>query len=194
MTTWGVDIDGVLRNWTGSFNKIYAEQFPHHRDLIKNIDKWDWFRDYDFDDSSANEFLKKNLHRMITEAEIYPGAKEHFEKYYQVIKDLNCNLYIITKQSSETEREATKEWLKKYNITGDKLVIVNDFVHKWKYCDILIDDEIRVLENKPEGKVSIKVNFPYNKKIKTDFSIDKFTDLTVDIILDATEKIGELKL
>ena len=191
---WGVDIDEVLRVWTESYNRVYTREFPHHKDLVRPIDKWDWFHDYKYDDLGLESFFSKYGLEITYTAKPYLGVAKHFEWFKKVIEDLNCEVLLLSKQVSEGEKEGTKEWLKKENINSDNLVLVNSFLDKWNYADIIIDDSPEVLNSKPSGKVSIKVLTSYNKDIPSDFTINKFTDIDTNLIFEAIELLEELEL
>ena len=68
----------------------------------------------------------------------------------------------------------------------------------WDRCDILITANPRLIENKPEGKVSIKIEAPYNKDVYGDYNFKSFMDLMNDntnliqtIIQDLDKEGGE---
>lgn len=187
---FGVDIDGVLRDWVGNFNVVYIKHFPHHKDLVRPIDRYDWFEDYDFDDLGIDGFFKNYGHEIVGTADALPGAPSAFRLFKEIVHELGHEVYIVTRQSSKQAREETKKWLKIFDIEGDKLVIVNNFAHKWNYVDIMIDDEPQVLNSKPEGKVSIKVYCSYNINVKADFSIKMFKDINLSIIKKSIEIIN----
>lgn len=47
----------------------------------------------------------------------------------------------------------------------------------WDEADIVITADPRLLASKPEGKIAIKINAPYNKDAEADYSFDKFSEL-----------------
>ena len=51
---------------------------------------------------------------------------------------------------------------------------------KWNGLDVLITANPKALENKPAGKISVKVNASYNKDVKADFEIDSLIDFMKD--------------
>lgn len=47
---------------------------------------------------------------------------------------------------------------------------------EWGDSDVLITANPIALENKPHGKISVKVKAPYNKNASADFEIDSILD------------------
>lgn len=50
----------------------------------------------------------------------------------------------------------------------------------WERCDVLITADPKLLDEKPEGKVAIKIDAPYNKDSKCDFSYESLVKLMED--------------
>jgi len=45
----------------------------------------------------------------------------------------------------------------------------------WDKCDVLITAEPKLLDSKPEGKKTIRIEMPYNKNSKYDYSYEKLS-------------------
>ena len=50
----------------------------------------------------------------------------------------------------------------------------------WDRCDVLITADPRLLSCKPEGKVSVKIEAPYNEDNEADFTYESLTKLIED--------------
>ena len=50
----------------------------------------------------------------------------------------------------------------------------------WDKCDVLITAEPKLLENKPEGKIAIKIEMPYNKECQSDYTYSKLSEFLDD--------------
>lgn len=46
----------------------------------------------------------------------------------------------------------------------------------WNKCDVLVTADPKLIEEKPEGKICVKINMPYNKDLKADYSFDSLSD------------------
>ena len=50
----------------------------------------------------------------------------------------------------------------------------------WDRCDVLVTASPELLKNKPEGKIAVKINTPYNKDIPATFTYDSLQALLDD--------------
>ena len=46
----------------------------------------------------------------------------------------------------------------------------------WNKCDVLVTADPKLIEEKPEGKICVKINMPYNKDLEADYSFDSLSD------------------
>ena len=46
----------------------------------------------------------------------------------------------------------------------------------WDKCDVLVTADPKLIEEKPEGKICVKINMPYNKDLEADYSFDSLSD------------------
>jgi hypothetical protein len=75
---------------------------------------------------------------------------------------------------------ATFFFLSKTGCRIKKLRFVNEPEEKWDGVDVLITANPIALENKPQGKISIKINTSYNKNVNADYSFDTLIHLLRD--------------
>jgi hypothetical protein len=61
--------------------------------------------------------------------------------------------------------------------------VVSDNLEKWNYCDVLVDVIPEVFQNKPEGKISIKIDTLYNQWDETDYTIKSLKELNNEVLL-----------
>jgi hypothetical protein len=180
--TWGVDIDGVLRDWATSFNNEYVKQFPEFKDCITPMTSWDWFDKYHWKDVPSREWLRENNSKILENAAMYFGVKEIFDLLGYCAYRYDYKLKIITRQPCERDFNITKEWLLKKELFADEVINVQDFSGKWEHADVMIEDAPQVLDVKPERCISIKVNYVYNQESLSDFSINSFSEMNEDFI------------
>lgn len=186
MITIGIDIDGVLRQYGESVNRVYAEVFPHHKDLIiDNKSMWDFFGLYDFDSMGQTKFFKKYDEKIFLEADTYLGTKEHLDWLVDQSHKLRMLPMVITRQITRENEVNALIWLKLNKLYHEHFICVNHFKEKWDYADIMIDDSADLLETKPKGKVSIKVNYGYNNGVASDFNVNAFTEIDLHMLQEA---------
>lgn len=68
-----------------------------------------------------------------------------------------------------------------------KVFFPKDYAEIWDECDVVITADVKLLENKPEGKKSVKIKTDYNKDCKADLEYDSMLSLINDN--DSIEKI-----
>ena len=61
-------------------------------------------------------------------------------------------------------------FLSKLGTKVREVYLPNDSLTIWDKCDVLITANPKLLESKPEGKVSIKIKADYNKECEADYT------------------------
>lgn len=157
-------------------------------------------KDYQLDEngeSLADSFLFKKEERKYT-------AKEQFEKFMyedyvfeifgaapQMYRGLDLHLnqfkkefgkYKINIVSKENEFTIppTLFFLSKSMVRFKNYIFYDNYDDYWNDCDILITTNPYLIENKPENKIVIKMNRPYNKNIKCDYEFIQLYDMIND--------------
>ena len=167
----GIDIDNVLSN----FNDILLNDYLEHDKTLNNngiIHKDEYIRKmFDWKPEYEQEYYKNNIERLAT---LFTPIEDS-SKYINKLKNNGNEIYIISGRDNgeySDPHNMTINWLKKYNIPYDKLVLTNAYKHQEKadICnefgiDIMIDDSINVCEKCSENNIeSILFETPYNKK------------------------------
>ena len=167
----GIDIDNVLSN----FNEVLLNDYLEHDKSINNsgiIHKEEYIRKmFDWDISYEQEYYKKNIERL---ASLFKPIKDS-SKYVNKLKEDGHEIYIISGRDNGEYSDPvnmTIDWLKKYNISYDKIVLTNAYKHQEKadICielgiDIMIDDSINVCTKCSDNNIEcILFETPYNKK------------------------------
>lgn len=168
----GVDLDGVCRNFIDAMSKAFASAYPEHAHKIKPqttyaFDNWP-FKELGVD---PWDFMKQHPQEIFALAIPIPGAIEAVGEIVRKLAPLGHRIVICSHQSPDISRYSWL-WLYLNQVPVSNVVFVEDSRDKWKYVDIMIDDSPHVLDAKPEGKISFKVNHIYNKDTKSDWSID----------------------
>jgi hypothetical protein len=157
----GVDVDGVQNDFVNGYFDVYAKNFPDKK-FDRNVDDWFFYEKVDLDGKDPLEYFLKTRAEGFEYSNPYDGAPEAMKRIYKWCKDNNIVLKIITNQPTQQAKENVIEWLKRYNIPYDDLIFAKER-YKFDNCDILIDDSHLVINEKPNNKVSIKVNRGWNK-------------------------------
>ena len=186
----GVDIDNVLSN----FNEVLLTDYINHDKELRNngiINKDVYIRKmFDWTEDEENQYYKENIERL---ASLLQPIKD-CSKYIKVLREKGYSIYIISGRNNGEYSDPYKmtiEWLEKYNIEYDKLILTNAYnsEEKAKVCrenniSIMIDDSTRILtEVDKYGIKALLMDTPYN--------IEKGNNLTrvqnwkkINVILD----------
>lgn len=165
----GVDIDNVLSN----FNEVLLTDYINHDKELRNngiINKDVYIRKmFDWTEDEENQYYKENIERL---ASLLQPIKD-CSKYIKVLREKVYSIYIISGRNNGEYSDPYKmtiEWLEKYNIEYDKLILTNAYnsEEKAKVCrenniSIMIDDSTRILtEVDKYGIKALLMDTPYN--------------------------------
>lgn len=166
----GIDIDNVLSN----FNEVLLKDYINHDKELRNngiINNNVYIRKmFDWSEDEEKEYYKENIERLANFFEPITDCS----KYIKKLKDNGNYICIISGRDNGEYSDPynmTKEWLKKYDIEYDKLILTNAYNHQEKadICmkeniDIMIDDSINVCIKCSENNIkSLLFNTEYNK-------------------------------
>lgn len=178
----GVTINGVIRDFIGKFEMVYKKY--QDTDPIKPIDSFNLLEHFPFSGGTTelNTFMYKD-----SSLELFGHANElHFNvvnclnqlQDYTSTKD-DVELVLISRENLNS-KPSTLFFLSKTSCKIDNIKFVREYEDKWDYVDVLVTANPICLNNKPEDKISVKVNTEYNLNIKSDFEIDNLKDLLDD--------------
>lgn len=167
----GIDIDNVLSN----FDDILLNDYLEHDKTLNNngiIHKDEYIRKmFDWNPEYEQEYYNNNIERLATLFTPIEGSS----KYLNKLKNNGNEIYIISGRDNgeySDPHNMTINWLKKYNIPYDKLILTNAYKHQEKadICnelgiDVMIDDSINVCSKCCENNIEcILFETSYNKR------------------------------
>ena len=166
----GVDIDNVLSN----FNEVLLNDYLNHDKLLRNsgiVNKEVYIRNmFDWSEEYEKEYYKNNIERL---AYLFEPIKD-CSKYIKMLRNEGNLIYIISGRDNGEYSDPynmTINWLKKYDIEYDELILTNAYNHQEKadIClekniDIMIDDSTKVCDKCTNSNIkSLLFNTDYNK-------------------------------
>lgn len=147
----GLDIDGCINDFSDMIYR-YASIFSEGHGINKEYDMSDYLieRHFGWSEYMNNEFWSKYYKLAMANTVPQPGAAQTISR----LKGNNIEIYLITARIDKL-REITINWLDRYNIQYDKLIMTAE---KAKVClensiDMMIEDE-------PENCTSIAKHIP----------------------------------
>ena len=187
--TIAIDLNDVLRDYTGQFKKVYQ----------KHIDNSFEIEDENITSSHLNEIFPFNNEEEYNKFvyidypyEIFGRAEAvdqmlpyRFNDWLQnTLRDVDAdkipNVMIVSPMEANLTIQASMAFLAKFPSRVREIYFPIDSSTVWDRCDILITANPLFLNNVPEDKIAIKINMPYNKDIECKYSFDKMMDIIQD--------------
>lgn len=103
-----------------------------------------------------------------------------FNKFLIEIADEEEHEISIVSREAMNSIPASMFFLSKTLCKAQKYNFVTKFEQEWDDVDVLITASPRVLKAKPEGKISIKIERPYNKDVDADYTLDSLIPFMED--------------
>lgn len=115
--------------------------------------------------------------------EIFGYADEIIDGSVQTINDLSLyttgkHEFIITSREAGRSVPSTLFFLSKTGCMIQDIKFTMGTSDCWKYVDVMITDHPEILQSKPEGKITIKIEKTFNSDIPSDYTIRTVKELT----------------
>lgn len=187
----GISINEVLRDFLGQFIYTYSKYIERTDLKEKDITDFDLTKFFKFsnpDDLNRFLYVESPLEIFGHADQLTDGLMGYFNHFLVDLKDEGYDVEIVSKEANKSI-PATFFFLSKNACRIDKVRFVRKDIQEWDDIDILITANPIALQNKPNGKVSIKIKSPYNTNVAADYELDSISD----IIKDATLRDKVLK-
>jgi 5'(3')-deoxyribonucleotidase len=188
MAVIGISINEVLRDTLSQMDYTYSkyisgEDSTTTKDDIVSFNLEEHFK---FDS-------KKDLNRFLYDEaslEIFGHADQMYDN---LMTKFNMFLVDIEEEEEHTIELVSREFLKSIpstffflsklgcRATNIRFVKQND--EEWGDVDVLITANPVALENKPDGKISVKIKAPYNQNVISDYELESIVDFITDMSL-----------
>ena len=166
----GIDIDNVISNFDDVLLKEYLKHDKELRGtgIIHNAHYYITKGMFDWTKEENDDFYCSNIERIAKSLKPLNNAKQIIDK----LKQEGNEIYIISSRDNgeyTNPREMTVEWLEKYDIKYDKLILTDKY-EKGRGCkenqiDIMIEDTIKNCEDiEGNGVKCLIMDTRYNKE------------------------------
>jgi len=181
----GIGINGVIRDFITKFESVYDKYHPSDDEESpeRDISSLNLLEHFVF--TGGTEELNKFLY-VDSSLEIFGHAGEtklnsveHLNQLHNLIEDMGHTPILISKELNNS-KPATLFFLSKLSAKINNIIFVRDNLKKWDFVDVMITADPEVLENKPNGKVSIKVINHYNKDCQSDYTVIDLKEILDD--------------
>lgn len=195
----GIDIDNVISNFNDELLKEYLKHDKELRNTgIINKDVFIRYGMFDWTRKEETEFYKSNIERIAIKLKPIHRATETIKKLKE---DGNEILIISGRNNGEYNNpyKLTEEWLAKYNIVYDKLILTNAYnkeekanVCKENNIDIMIEDSTQTAVNiEKVGTKVLFMNTRYNKNNENFEKVSNWKEIYSKISSMYKKKIEE---
>lgn len=176
----GITVNEVLRDHISRFREVYEKYIALNEinhDEITSDDLSEFFKFSN--DENYIRFLYESA-----SVEIFGFADTMNTKLFDDINEFLYDFYAdnkstITVLSKEFNRSlgATLFWFSKVNSEFRDFKFVESYDNIWNEFDLIITATPEILLSKPNDKVSIKIEAPYNKNITSDYTFKETNEL-----------------
>ena len=188
-------LDDVLRKKTYQMCQVYKKKVNADINLESlKLDEKDMMKELNFTDKNEyNKFLYEDYpYEIFGEAPIaYKLLAPDFNMWLLGLTNLDIEEPVGVMIANPFEFNLSIGWtcffLSKLASRVREYYFPTDSITIWDRCDMLITAEPRLIKKKPEGKICVKIEMPYNKDLKADYTYASVKDF-----LNDKEKFYEL--
>jgi hypothetical protein len=179
----GISINEVLRDFIGQFVYTYDKYIGETNLTEDDVTNFNLIEHFKFDDiNKLNSFLylEAPLEIFGHADQMSDGLMNHFNNFIMDINDDDEHQIEVVSREIDKSIPSTYFFLSKTSCRINKIRFVKQNSEEWGDCDLLITANPIALENKPSGKISVKVKASYNKDVSADYEIDSILDFIRD--------------
>ena len=190
-----IDINEVLRDYIRQFANMYKKVVNPSFDVsYEEIDDFNLINIFPFYDEMGNvdNYIFNRFKYEDCAFEIYGRAEAmdrtlpaDFNLWTQNtmrnFEDENLpEIIIFSPFEMNLSIQSTLSFLARFGIRLREIHFPTDSLSMWDKCDIMITANPKLIQNKPEDKVCIKINAPYNKETKGTYEFNSMLDVIHD--------------
>lgn len=142
MARIGIDLDGVVYDFVGSFRHHLITNCGFDPERVKSYERWEFYLDWEM---TLEEFLREchagaNAGIIFNHGDAFPGTREALQR----IRDMGHTLHVVTDRSfgeAGTSEAATAKWVAKHLPKIESLTFSPD--KTVANVDMMIDDKLQ---------------------------------------------------
>jgi hypothetical protein len=182
----GIDLNEVLRDFIGQIEYTYEKyKVPENADVeMTPVDSFDLLKHFPFEGGidELNKFMYEEAALEIFghADELHDNLINRLNMYNMDIVDDEEHEIILVSREAINSIPATFFFLSKTGCRLSNIKFYTRFQEMWDDIDVLITANPLLIENKPENRVAIKINAPYNKNVNGDYEFDTLLEFMND--------------
>jgi hypothetical protein len=192
MAKIAISVNEVLRDYIGQFIYTYEKYIVPELEKngkkvsevnIEDVTSFNLMDHFEFEDiNKLNTFLYKEAPlEIFGHADLMSdGLMIHFNRFLNDIKDDEEHEIELVSREVDKSIPATFFFLSKTACLIDKIRFVKNNEEEWGDADVLITANPKSLLNKPNGKISVKINASYNHNVKSDYELNSILEFIND--------------
>lgn len=185
----GIDLNDVLRNFTMNFAKYYKQGYNHEFDY-DDFELWTSNLEALFPFKTKHSFEKFTYEDYAYELfGACPTCELQLSSAFNdwvtdIIPNLDSkepiDLMMVSPLEYGISIPSTYFFLSKIACKVRKVFMPTDSFEIWEKCDAVITANPLLLDSKPEGKVSVKIEQDYNNESEADFTFGSLRQFVED--------------
>ena len=185
----GIDLNDVLRNFTMNFAKYYKQGYNHEFDY-DDFERWTCDLEALFPFKTKHSFEKFTYEDYAYELfGACPTCELQLSSAFNdwvtdIIPNLDSkepiDLMMVSPLEYGISIPSTYFFLSKIACKVRKVFMPTDSFEIWEKCDAVITANPLLLDSKPEGKVSVKIEQDYNNESEADFTFGSLRQFVED--------------
>jgi len=192
MSRIAISINEVLRDYIGQLIYTYEKYIvpelekdgkKYQEISVEDVTSFNLMDHFEFENiNKLNTFIYKEAPlEIFGHADLMSdGLMIHFNHFLNDIKDDEEHEIVLVSREVDKSIPSTYFFLSKTGCLADTIRFVKNNEDEWGDADILITANPLALLNKPQGKIAIKVNTPYNKDVKADYELNTLLEFIND--------------
>ena len=193
----GIVLNDVLREFSGQLeytcNKYMKYGVPESEKFsIKDnpITKFDMVEYFGF--PSKKEYHKFLFQEASLEIfghadEMTKGLMVKLNEFIMDVEDGEEHEVILLSREVGASIPSTMFFLSKTLCKANHIKFYKNYTDQWEDVDVLITANPETLESKPDGKITVKIDTPYNTDVNADYSYNR-----AEYIFDSVDSINKI--
>lgn len=184
-----IDLNDVVRDYSKNFAKYFHENYDHSFDF-NDFEIWtnDMKVLFPFkSDESYERFVYQDYSYELFSCcpTTYPSLTADFNHWIDndvknVDTDDKIELMIVSTMEYGLSIPSTYVFLGKLGIKVREIYLPSDSSEIWNRCDVLVTANPKMLDSKPEGKITVKIDAEYNSESEGDFEFKSFKNFITE--------------
>lgn len=198
-----IDINDVVRDYTNQFIKCYNKIIdPSFEIKTDDVTDFDFFNVFPFTDENGNKdkdlyykfkyedaafdlFGRAEVTEKRVPSEMILWLQNTLRNFEE---DKIPEVMFVSPFEMNLSIQSTLSFLARIGNRVREIYFPTDSSTIWDKCDLLITANPNLISSVPEGKTVFKINAPYNKEAKAEYSYDNI----IDVIHDKDNKLQDL--